>query len=303
MTGTHSFLPKTALASREWPALDKIFLCRRPARLPSRVFNPRYEQHRKAHIEHPRAPGDHDWGIPTCYLYSSKPRTTRSLPVILGVLALPASECQGPSSEEYFPSPWATGGTGWDEAVEQARDFVAQLTLAEKVNLTTGTDWEADQCVGVTGSVPRLGFRGFCLQDGPLGVRFREQPAVSVPVHPLRGAELARKTAHKTSAFPSGLNAATTFSRKLIRQRGSAIGAEFYGKGVDVALGPLVGPLGFFPPAGATGRASGPTREGVVACVKHYILNEQEHYRGSISAELDDGVMEEVFQLAVRGRS
>jgi hypothetical protein len=28
--------------------------------------------------------------------------------------------------------------------------------------------------VGVTGSVPRLGFRGFCLQDGPLGIRYSE---------------------------------------------------------------------------------------------------------------------------------
>jgi beta-glucosidase len=27
---------------------------------------------------------------------------------------------------------------GWEEAYEQAKDFVSQLTLLEKVNLTTG---------------------------------------------------------------------------------------------------------------------------------------------------------------------
>ena len=96
-----------------------------------------------------------------------------------------------------------------------------------------------------------------------------------------------------------------------MRRRGSAIGAEFYGKGVDIALGPSVGPLGLFPAGGRNWEGFGPDPylagvsvgetvagiqdEGVVACVKHYILNEQEHYRGSISAELDDRVMHEVF--------
>lgn len=28
-----------------------------------------------------------------------------------------------------------------------------------------------EHCVGETGSIPRLGFRGLCLQDSPLGVR------------------------------------------------------------------------------------------------------------------------------------
>ncbi|KAL1884172.1 hypothetical protein VTK73DRAFT_6841 [Phialemonium thermophilum] len=71
-----------------------------------------------------------------------------------------------------FPSPWTVGGPGWDDAIAKARAFVSNLTLVEKVNLTTGTGWESDVCVGMTGSVPRLGFRGFCLQDGPLGVRY-----------------------------------------------------------------------------------------------------------------------------------
>ena len=102
----------------------------------------------------------------------------RLFTVLLGILALPAS-CQDPSDEQYFPSAWATGGLGWDDAIERARDFVSQLTLAEKVNLTTGTGWESDRCVGVTGSVPRLDFRGFCLQDGPLGVRFGKASLLS----------------------------------------------------------------------------------------------------------------------------
>lgn len=43
------------------------------------------------------------------------------------------------TSPPYYPSPWGTGAGEWAGAYEKARAFVSQLTLAEKVNLTTGT--------------------------------------------------------------------------------------------------------------------------------------------------------------------
>lgn len=43
------------------------------------------------------------------------------------------------TSEPHYPSPWMNpDADGWAEAYAQARDFVSQLTLTEKVNLTTG---------------------------------------------------------------------------------------------------------------------------------------------------------------------
>jgi len=41
-------------------------------------------------------------------------------------------------SPPRYPSPWAKGKGEWAEAYEKAVDFVSQLTLAEKVNLTSG---------------------------------------------------------------------------------------------------------------------------------------------------------------------
>ena len=38
------------------------------------------------------------------------------------------------------------------------------------------------------------------------------------------------------SVFPSGLNAGMTWDKNLMRKRGEAMGAEFRGKGVNVAL-------------------------------------------------------------------
>jgi beta-glucosidase len=52
----------------------------------------------------------------------------------------------------------------WDDAYNKARDFVGQLTLLEKINLTTGTGWEMGNCVGNTGPIPRLDFPSLCLQ-------------------------------------------------------------------------------------------------------------------------------------------
>jgi beta-glucosidase-like glycosyl hydrolase len=77
-------------------------------------------------------------------------------------------------------------------------------------------------CVGQTGSVPRLGINGLCLQDSPVGVRLTDG----------------------NSVFPAGVNTAATWSRGLAYARGRAMGQEHHDKGVDIQLGPVAGPLG-----------------------------------------------------------
>lgn len=43
-------------------------------------------------------------------------------------------------SPPSYPSPWMDPeADGWADAYAQARDFVSQMTLLEKVNITTGT--------------------------------------------------------------------------------------------------------------------------------------------------------------------
>ena len=73
------------------------------------------------------------------------------------------------------------------------------------------------RCVG---NIPAIAedFPGLCLEDSPLGVRFTDF----------------------VTAFPAGITVASTWNRTLLRQRGQAMGAEFKGKGVHVALGPMM---------------------------------------------------------------
>lgn len=42
------------------------------------------------------------------------------------------------TSPPKYPSPWGSGDGDWAEAYKKAIDVVKQLTLEEKVNLTTG---------------------------------------------------------------------------------------------------------------------------------------------------------------------
>ena len=42
------------------------------------------------------------------------------------------------TSPPKYPSPWGSGEGDWAEAYKKAIDVVKQLTLEEKVNLTTG---------------------------------------------------------------------------------------------------------------------------------------------------------------------
>ena len=44
----------------------------------------------------------------------------------------------GEKSAPFYPSPWANGQGDWAEAYQKAIQFVQQLTLLEKVNITTG---------------------------------------------------------------------------------------------------------------------------------------------------------------------
>lgn len=78
---------------------------------------------------------------------------------------------------------------------------------------------------GCSGNIPPIssvGFPGLCLSDAGNGLR----------------------SADYVSSWPSGWSVGASFNRDLARQRASGIAREFRAKGTNVALGPVVGPLG-----------------------------------------------------------
>ncbi|OAX79896.1 hypothetical protein ACJ72_05783 [Emergomyces africanus] len=222
-----------------------------------------------------------------------------------GILSRKTSEVDEPMgvktidglSKPWYPSP--LGGTvrSWAGSYEKAQALVSRMSLAEKVNITTGIGWQMGLCVGNTGPATSVGFPSLCLQDGPLGIRF----------------------ADNISAFPAGVTIGATWSHDLMYRRGFALGKEARLKGVNVLLGPAMGPIGVLPAGGRNweGFGSDPVLQGiaaaetirgiqdngVIATAKHYVLNEQEHYRQvgewgipiAMSSNIDDRSLREVY--------
>jgi len=200
-------------------------------------------------------------------------------------------------SPPWYPTP--RGGTvpSWADSYGKAQKLVERMTLVEKVNITTGTGWGMDLCVGTTGQAAQVGFPSLCLQDGPLGIRF----------------------ADRSDALPAGITVGSTWNRNLMRKRGEAHGRQAKLKGVNVLLGPSMGPLGRNPAGGrnwegfgsdpvlqavaAAETIKGIQSQGVQATAKHYIGNEQEHFRRplewglpeALSSNIDDRTLHELY--------
>jgi beta-glucosidase len=68
----------------------------------------------------------------------------------------------------YYPAPNGGWASQWQQSYAKAQALVANMTLAEKTNITSGTGQYMGRCVGVTGSASIHGFPQLCLQDGPL---------------------------------------------------------------------------------------------------------------------------------------
>ncbi|KAM7185755.1 putative beta-glucosidase M [Rhypophila sp. PSN 637] len=198
-------------------------------------------------------------------------------------------------SPAVYPSPIGNGSTdnGWSTAYKHASSLVSQMSIDEMANLTRG--WPGP-CAGNTGEIPRLGISAMCFADSPTSVRGQEF----------------------VSAFPAGIHLAATFDRDLMYRYGEALGSEFRGKGVNVALGPVAGPLGriakggrnweglsndpYLAGVGLGAVTKGIQDTGVIATPKHFVLNEQEFRRRwdselghAISSNVDDRALHELY--------
>jgi beta-glucosidase len=173
--------------------------------------------------------------------------------------------------------------------------LLAELSLEEKVALCAGSGpWH-------TTPVPRLGIPALKVSDGPNGVRGNG----------ISGASAA--------CFPVGAALAATWNVDLIRRVGDALGQEAQSKGAGLVLGPTVN-LHRHPLAGrnfecysedphlsariAVAFIEGVQATGVGACIKHFVGNDSEFERHSISSEIAEAPLRELylppFEAAVR---
>ncbi len=167
------------------------------------------------------------------------------------------------------------------------------LSLAEKVKLVSGESmWR-------TFSVEQAGIPILKVSDGPNGVRGDGGKAAA--------------------CFPVGICMASTWNMALIEQVGSDIADEAKSKDVQVVLGPTIN-IHRTPLAGrnfecysedpylsgllASAFTVGVQDKGVGACLKHFVCNDSEFERHTISVEVDERTLREIylrpFELAIK---
>ncbi|ORX45884.1 hypothetical protein DM01DRAFT_1294240 [Hesseltinella vesiculosa] len=174
----------------------------------------------------------------------------------------------------------------WEEAYAKAAVIVDKMSTQDKVNAVTGNGGSGP-CVGNTFEVKGL-FPSICFQDGPIAMRKTTNITVGV----------------------SGINAAASFDKQAIRQRGEYLGEEFRNKGAHVLLGPMMNNArtpesgrnfeGFGEDPYLAGVATqysieGIQSKGVMANAKHLIGNEQETFRTLESSNIGDKALNEIY--------
>lgn len=172
------------------------------------------------------------------------------------------------------------------------QSVIDQMTLEEKAALCTGaSSW-------TTTPVERLDIPEMVVSDGPHGVRRLPD------VHGMVAESLP------ATCFPTASCLASTWDVALIQELGEALAEECIALNVDVLLGPGANmkrsPLGgrnfeYFSEdpylAGelAANLINGVQSQGVGTSLKHYAANNQEYQRFSISAEIDERTLREIY--------
>ncbi len=176
--------------------------------------------------------------------------------------------------------------------MQDIKSIVAQMTLEEKAALCTGaSSW-------TTTPIEHLDVPEMIVSDGPHGVR-------RVPnVH-----EMALDSLPAT-CFPTASCTASTWDVDLVHKMGEALAEECIALNVDVLLGPGVNmkrsPLGgrnfeyfsedpFLAGEMAASFIAGVQSKGVGTSLKHFAVNNQEFQRFSISANVDERTLREIY--------
>ena len=186
---------------------------------------------------------------------------------------------------------------------EQAMHIVSQMTLEEKAAWCGGKDFWHLQ------GLERLGLPPMMVSDGPHGLRKQDDKADHLGVN----------DSIQAVCYPAGCASACCFDPAQLEAMGQALGESCRAEGVGVLLGPAIN-IKRSPLCGrnfeylsedpylagklAASLIRGVQSWGVGTSVKHYACNNQERRRMSVSAQVAQRPLHEIylapFELAVK---
>ena len=177
----------------------------------------------------------------------------------------------------------------------RVKDALSRMTLKEKCRLSYA------QSKFTSPGCERLGIPELSMSDGPHGVRME-----------INWNDWAHAgwTNDYCTAFPALTCLAATWNTDMAAKYGKNVGEEARYREKDVLLGPGVNiyrtPLNGrnFEYMGEDPYLSGSMaipyikalqKNGVAACIKHYILNDQEEFRGHVDVKVSDRALHEIY--------
>ena len=182
----------------------------------------------------------------------------------------------------------AHGQQGSNNVEQRVDSILSQMTLAEKLSYIGGTGFFDVKPIPVPGLQVPINPQIF-QTDGPLGVR-RNSPGIR---------------------FTSGLTLAATWNRSLAHEVGIAMGRDTRARGYFTILGPGMDfyrlPLGgrnfeymngedpFLGGQLVPEVITGIQSEGVWACAKHYVCNDEEENRTNVQILVDERTLREIY--------
>ena len=185
--------------------------------------------------------------------------------------------------EEIVSLPFMNSNLSLEERVE---DLLSRLTLEEKFKLSSG------RLMWYTKKVKRLGIDSFAMHDGPHGVRPDYQGK------------------NQCTYFPSAICRAATWDPELSEQFGVAIAEEVRELGAHMILAPGIN-IQRTPMCGRTFEyqtedpylnkklvvavVKGIQSQRIAACVKHFACNNQETNRFTVSSEVSERALQEIY--------
>jgi beta-glucosidase len=186
-----------------------------------------------------------------------------------------------------------TGACPWLDSTQspdqRAGELLAAMTIDEKIAMVHGVDFGY---FGTAGHIPgnaRLCIPELLLNDAGAGVGDAQV---------------------NTTAFPAGIAQAASWDPQLQRRFGAALGWEAWHKGIGVMLAPGINiarvPMNGrnFEYAGEDPYLAGQTAaaairgiqsQHVIATVKHYLANNQETDRMTVSSDVDERTLHEIY--------
>ena len=203
-----------------------------------------------------------------------------------------AQAVQAATSGVTYGHPWLNPKLG---AGQRASELLAQMTLAQKLQMVEGTGFAFGGGVDYAGhiqGIPALGIPDLYLADGAVG---------------------AGNGSTGVTQFPDGTSDAATWDPGTVQSVGAADGAEQAAKGHQVSLAPnlniLRTPYGgrafegygedpYLSSQVAAADITGVQSAGVIATAKHYIGNDQETLRNSIDVQVSQRALAEIYDPA-----